>query len=46
MRQVLTTIGELVGGSLIAGGVWSFSRSLGLIAAGVLLALFSWLVDR
>lgn len=46
MREMLTTLGELAGGFLIASGVWSYSHSLGQVTAGALLSFFCWLVAR
>lgn len=45
-RGPLTTCGELAGTAVAVGGVWDFSRPLGLISAGVSLVFFSWLVGE
>lgn len=46
MREGLTTAGELVGCSAATYGCFAFSRPLGFVVGGALLAFFSWLVDR
>lgn len=46
MRQTFTTIGELVGGLLIACGCALIAAPLGLLSAGALLILFSWLASH
>lgn len=46
MREVLTTAGEVVGGIGVTYGCFEFSRPLGFVVGGALLAFLSWLVDR
>lgn len=46
MRDVLTTIGELVGGLCVAIGFGLIAAPAGVIVGGVLLAIFSWLASR
>ena len=44
MRYKLLSVSLLVAGSLIAAGVARWSTNLGLIIAGALLGIWSWLV--
>lgn len=46
LRDLLTTLGELAGGSLIVIGAWQFYQPLGFVTAGLVLAAVSWLADR
>lgn len=42
MRDIVTTVLELVGGALIVGGVAAFSIPVAAIVAGGLLVTVSW----
>jgi|TARA_B100001939_G_scaffold199053_1_gene171138 hypothetical protein len=46
MKNVITTIVEVVGASLIIYGVYTFNISLAFIVAGVFLIVGSYLVSR
>lgn len=46
MKDILTTLLELLGVALIVAGVALWSIPLALIVAGVLLILFSFLLTR
>lgn len=46
MREIVTTIAEVVGGSLIVAGIACVSIPAALVAAGIGCILFSWSVSR
>tara|TARA_R100001163_G_scaffold61269_1_gene51132 strand:+ start:2091 stop:2231 length:141 start_codon:yes stop_codon:yes gene_type:complete len=46
MKNVITTIVEVVGASLIIYGVYTFNISLAFIVAGMFLIVGSYLVSR
>lgn len=46
MRSALTTVLELVGLAMVAGGCWLFDYRLGIIVAGLLLVFFAFLTDE
>lgn len=46
MRNILTTILEILGAAAIVAGVWLFSIPIALIIGGVILIGFSYLVVR
>ena len=46
MREVLTTIGELVGALVVAIGLGMLAPWLGVAVGGVLVAAFSWLASH
>ena len=46
MKNVITTIVEVIGASLIIYGVYTFNISLAFIVAGMFLIVGSYLVSR
>lgn len=46
MKNVITTIVEVVGASLIIYGVYTFNISLAFIVAGMFLIVGSYLISR
>lgn len=46
MREIITTIAELVGAALIVAGVACISIPAALVAAGVGCIILSWSVTR
>lgn len=46
MRETLTTLGELTGALLVAVAGWIVTPALGIFAAGIALAGFSWLASH